>query len=92
VRLENKTAIITGAAGGIGAAIAHAFARESASVVCVDINGEVLQQVVNKIEAQGGKAQALEADIGKETTAREAVALATKTYGKLNVAGLKRRL
>lgn len=85
MRLENNTAIITGAAGGIGAAIAQAFAREGANVVCVDINGEALEQIVDKIETDGGKAKGLEADIGTEAAAQQAVALATKTYGSLNV-------
>lgn len=85
MRLKDKTAIVTGAGGGIGGAISKHFAREGASVVCLDINAESVAQTVTEIEKYGGRAKALQADIGQEETSQQAVELALSTYGKLNV-------
>lgn len=59
MRLENKTAVITGGASGIGKAIAIAFAREGAHVVVADVIQEPLEggdQTVPTIHAAGGSA------------------------------------
>jgi len=65
MRLENKIAIITGAAGGMGAAGALLFARERAKVAVVDITEERAQLTVDAIRAEGGEAIAIGADITK---------------------------
>jgi len=56
--LHNKTAVITGAASGIGRAVAILFAQQGASLHLVDLNKAALDTVVKEIEAAGGKAVA----------------------------------
>jgi len=84
-RLRGKVAIVTGAGGGIGGAIAKAFAGEGASVVCNDINLKTLNRTVSGIQGAGGHAVALVADVALEQTAIDAVALAKTKFGGLSV-------
>ncbi|MCZ6764753.1 MAG: SDR family oxidoreductase [Alphaproteobacteria bacterium] len=84
-RLENKVAIITGAGGGIGSAIAETFADEGAAVLCVDIEADPVGAVVEKIAAAGGRADAMVADVAEEKTAQDAVARAVEGFGSLSV-------
>ena len=64
MRLENRKAVVTGAASGIGKAIAKAFAGEGADVAILDINEENAQQVVANIKAMGRSASYIECDVG----------------------------
>jgi NAD(P)-dependent dehydrogenase (short-subunit alcohol dehydrogenase family) len=63
-QLENKIAIVTGAAEGIGLAISQAFAREGATVIMSDINIEKCTKETEKIKAGGYKAKSLKCDVG----------------------------
>ncbi len=83
-RLEGKTAIITGAASGIGRASARLFAAEGASVLCLDRAGAVTE-TANMIEKDGGRAFALEGDAADESEIKAAVAWAVATWGGLDV-------
>ena len=56
MRLENKKAIVTGAANGIGKAIARRFAKEGAQVAIFDINDQASVKVVDEIRQTGGDA------------------------------------
>lgn len=58
-KLTNKVAIVTGAASGMGKAIAEAYAREGARLVLADINAESLAQVVDEITQDGGQRRVL---------------------------------
>ena len=84
-RLQGKTAIVTGAGGGIGGAICRRFAREAATVVCVDIDHASVVRTVADVRAGGGQAVALTADVAEEATAEAAVAAALGEYGRLDV-------
>src|SRR5580658_8147410 len=64
-RLEGRTAVVTGAASGIGRATSKLFAKEGASVVCVDRVAEV-EATAEAIRQAGGKAVAMTGDAGKE--------------------------
>jgi len=82
-RLENKVAIVTGAGGGIGGAIARSFAAEGAAVVLVDLNEAATREVKNAIFEAGGRAAALVADVSLEETAIRAVETAGREFGGL---------
>jgi NAD(P)-dependent dehydrogenase (short-subunit alcohol dehydrogenase family) len=62
-RLAGKVAIVTGGAGGIGAATAHELAREGAAVAVVDIDEAKATEVVDKIRRTGARAIALGGDL-----------------------------
>jgi 2,3-dihydro-2,3-dihydroxybenzoate dehydrogenase len=61
--MENTVAIVTGAAGGIGAAVVRALAQLGAVVAAVDRDGERLREVVGKVVADGLRAEAFEVDV-----------------------------
>jgi NAD(P)-dependent dehydrogenase (short-subunit alcohol dehydrogenase family) len=82
--LKGKTAIVTGAASGIGRASATLFAAEGAAVVALDRAAEV-EQTVAVIRAAGGRAVALVKDSSVEADIAAAVATAVKEYGGLDV-------
>ncbi|MDX8342303.1 SDR family oxidoreductase [Rossellomorea sp. YZS02] len=65
-RLEDKVAVITGAATGIGAATAKVFALEGATVICGDVNNEQMNKTVEEIRGKGGKAEAYHLDVSNE--------------------------
>ena len=64
MRLRNKTAIVTGAAHGIGKAIAMQFAQEGADVAIFDINLPKAEEVADAIRTLGRKALAVPCDVG----------------------------
>ncbi|GAB3039062.1 SDR family NAD(P)-dependent oxidoreductase [Spirosoma pulveris] len=64
--LNNKTALITGGASGIGLAISQTFAQAGATVHILEINGELAQQVASDITATGGKAHAHTVDVSDQ--------------------------
>ena len=85
VNLEGKVAIITGAAGGIGRGMALMFAQNGAAVVVNDLNEEKGLAVVDEIQAQGGRAMFVRADV---SDAQAAQALADQTiaqFGKIDI-------
>jgi len=86
MKLDNKVAIITGAATGIGQAIAITMAREGASVV-VDYVGKpgTADDTVNQIQSAGGKALAVEADVSQPDQVTNLIGSAVSTFGKLDI-------
>lgn len=82
MRLEGKTALITGGASGIGAAAAELFVREGASVAIVDIQREAGEVLVDRL---GAKALYRDCDVTKESDVAAAVDAAVEHFGRLDV-------
>ena len=85
MRLEGKVAIITGAASGMGLAMAKRFAAEGASVVAADWNAERLESAVASIRATGGKIVGSQGNIADQATAEGLIDLAVNTFGRLDI-------
>lgn len=85
-RLENKVAIITGAAMGMGLETAKLFAEEGAKVVVADFNEEAGNAVVKKINSKGGAAAFCKVDISRASQVEAMVKFAVDTYGRLDCA------
>lgn len=84
-RLNNKIALVTGAASGNGKAIATLFAKEKAKVVLVDINKAELDKVVASLSGQGFNVMGVEADVTKETDIQKMVDTTLARYGRLDI-------
>ena len=84
-RVENKVAMITGAAKGIGRACAELLAREGAKVVLTDIDAESGESVVKGIGQAGGEALFLHHDVTDEARWDEIMAEITAQFGGLDV-------
>lgn len=84
-RVDGKVAIVTGGAGGIGAATARALANEGASVLVVDIDGARAAQVADSIQDSGGIASWTQTDLSEEAEVVAAIGAAVERYGRLDV-------
>jgi 3-hydroxybutyrate dehydrogenase len=85
MRLKNKSAIITGAASGIGKDIALVFAREGAEVAIADLNMAAADAVAKEIQAAGGNAMAVAMDVTSESAVNDGVAAVVAKYGGVDV-------
>ena len=85
MRLQNKVALITGAGGAIGREAALLFAQEGAKVVVADVVDANGEETVAMIKAAGGEAAYVRADVSSESSARDMIAFAEKTFGQLHV-------
>ena len=90
--VNDKIALITGAAAGIGRATALKFASEGAKVVASDVNGKGGEETVDLIKKAGGDAIFVKSDISQSADVKALVAETVKTYGRLdcacNIAGI----
>ena len=83
--LGGQVAIVTGAAAGIGKAIAELFAEAGASVIVTDLKLDGAEAVAAKIRKQGGKSIGLECNVTKEEHLEASVTAAVKNFGKLTI-------
>ena len=94
-RLNGKTALITGGAGGIGRATAMLFARQGAAVVIIDLSHEAGQEMAREITGAGGRAIFERADVTRSADCRRAVERTLREFGSIHVlfnnAGIVRR-
>mgnify|MGYP001325402691 CR=1 FL=1 len=84
-RLQGKVAFVTGGGSGIGAATAERFAQEGATVVVCGRRREPLDEVVGRIHAAGGKAEAVVADVSDEAGFTAALEGTAQRHGRLDV-------
>jgi len=80
-RLQGKVVIVSGGAGGCGAAASRLFAREGAKVAIIDRNAEAAVALAGEIEREGGRAIGLGADVSNAEQVELAVALSRKRLG-----------
>lgn len=85
MRLQEKIALVTGAASGFGEGMARLFAAEGASVLGVDLAGAAGRGVASAIAEAGGKAAFVEADVGTREGAQAMVAAAVERFGGLDI-------
>ncbi len=85
MRMQDKVALVTGAAGGIGLAIARQYAQEGATVVVADLNAEACEASAEEIRAEGGHATGLAMDVTDEQAVDAGVAEIARRHGRLDV-------
>ncbi|MBY4867788.1 SDR family NAD(P)-dependent oxidoreductase [Burkholderia sp. Bp9017] len=84
MRFENKVAIVTGGASGIGEATVRAFAREGASVVIADLTDKGAQLADDVIE-NGGRAVYIETDVTDSEAVQNLIARTVRIYGRVDI-------
>lgn len=86
-RLKDKVAMITGGGAGIGAATAHLFCREGASVILVDLDEVALKSTKESLEQliKSAQVEIVVGDVADESVAANAVNIGLKRFGKLDI-------
>jgi len=84
-RLDGCVALVTGAARGIGRAIALRYAREGATIAVVDLQEATARGTVEEIRALGGTAEAFAADVGEPAQSVAMAEHAVKRFGRLDI-------
>lgn len=83
--LEDRVAIVTGGAKGMGRAIAIGFAKEGARVTVADLDIAAAEDVVQAIESAGGQALAVRCDVSKSDQVKEMVTATVARFAKLDI-------
>jgi len=85
MKLQGKSAIVTGAASGIGKHMALAFAREGAQVAIADLNRPAADAVVAEIEAAGGRALSVTMDVTVERAVNDGIDACIAAFGGVDI-------
>ena len=85
MKLKDKVAIVTGAASGLGRAIALRYAQEGANVVIADLNNDAAGAVAGEINGGGGHAIGIAMDVTSEDDVNNAVATTMATFGRIDI-------
>src|SRR6202008_4159453 len=85
MKLKDKSAIITGAASGIGKDIALVLASEGAKVAIADLNLDAANATANEIRASGGQAMGVAMDVTNEQQVNDGVAAVVKAFGGVDI-------
>ncbi len=85
MKLRSRVAIITGAGGGIGRAIAIEYAREHARLVLLDVDSKATKELVTQIEHFGGEAIFIKCDVTKERQVKRSIKKVLDTFGKIDI-------
>ena len=92
MRLKNRIAVVTGAAGGLGEAVAHLFAQHGAGVIAADLNSRGALQTSKSIRDKGDLAHSIEVDVSDVKSVENLIGQTIKIFGSLeilvNVAGV----
>src|ERR671916_2515739 len=84
-RFTGRSALVTGAAQGIGRAIAERLTGEGASVLLFDIDGDLAEQTAAELRSTGGIAEAIGGDISRQSDVRRAVERCLERFGRLDI-------
>ena len=85
MNFTDKTALVTGAAVGIGRAVALKLAQEGANLVLVDVNAEKLSELKDELKTYSDNIMTCECDVTDENTVYEIIAKAEKVFGKIDI-------
>jgi len=85
MKLQDKVAVVTGAASGMGKAIAELYAKEGAKVIVADLNVEGAKAVAEGITNNGGIAKAVQANVAKLEDIENMIDTAVNEYGTLDI-------
>ncbi|ABF39647.1 short-chain dehydrogenase/reductase SDR [Candidatus Koribacter versatilis Ellin345] len=85
MKLKGKTAIVTGAAAGIGKASTELFASEGAHILAIDLDGGKLEHLASKITSSGGICLALRGDVSQSADVQNALNTAIGRFGKIDI-------
>src|SRR3954451_24693824 len=95
-RVQDRAVVVTGGAGGIGAAACRAIAAEGGKVLVADLDAARAHDVAEAIVADGGVAESIGVDVGERAQVRAMIEKAVDAFGELNViftnAGMNRPL
>ncbi|MFD1851495.1 SDR family oxidoreductase [Oceanobacillus bengalensis] len=85
MKLDGKVAVVTGAASGMGKAIAELYAKEGAKVIVADLNLEGAEAVVNEISNNGGTAKSVKVNVAEREDIENMIDTAVNEYGTLDI-------
>src|SRR5262245_3066606 len=86
MRLQGKVALVTGAGGGLGTAVAKRFAAEGACLLCTDRDADRAADTATAIDAAGGSAQSMRADVAEPQDCAAQVRETVRRFGRIDIA------